>query len=228
MNTRTFFITGTDTGAGKTVASIMLMRAFRAAGHTVYGMKPVASGCAHSPEGLVSDDALQLMENSSVRLPYAEVNPVAFETPCSPNIAAQLEHKRIDPDLLEQSCRSMMNRGGTLIIEGIGGWRTPVFDNRGMEVLVRRLHLPAILVVGLRLGCINHALLTRDALRKDGIELAGWIVSCIDADYIAGEQTVSCLQEAFGSAPLGQIPCLSSIGTDIYDDWLDIDSLLKH
>lgn len=226
MNARTYFITGTDTGAGKTVASVMLLRAFRNAGHVVYGMKPVASGCVRSSAGLVSDDALQLIADSSVRLPYAQVNPVALEAACSPNIAALFENRHIDPDGLEQSCRKLMELGETLIIEGIGGWRTPVFGLAGMEVLVRRLHLPVILVVGLRLGCINHALLTLETLRNDEVELAGWIVSHTDPDYISGEQTVSCLREAFGCDPLGQIPYLQS-GRDIGHDWLNLHRLLK-
>lgn len=227
MNAQTYFITGTDTGAGKTVASVMLMRAFRNAGHVVYGMKPVASGCVRSPSGLVSEDALQLMAGCSVGLPYAQVNPVALEAACSPNIAALIENRQIDPDRLEQSCRQLMDLGGTLIIEGIGGWRTPVFGLAGMEVLVARLHLPVILVVGLRLGCINHALLTLETLRNDGVELAGWIVSQTDPDYISGEQTVSLLREAFGCAPLGHIPHLHSMDKNIDHAWLNIERLLK-
>lgn len=225
MKNRAYFITGTDTGAGKTVVSTLLLQAFRQAGQEVYGMKPVASGCRSTASGRVSDDALLLMENSSVQLPYAEVNPVALEAACSPNIAAALEGAGISPEQVEQACQSMLKRNGIVIIEGIGGWRTPVFGMSGMGLVVKRLRLPVILVIGLRLGCINHALLTLDALRSEGVSLAGWIVTQIEPDYIGSEQTVSCLQEAVGIAPLGYIPYLQQIDSRRAHSWLSINRL---
>lgn len=226
INRRSWFVTGTDTGAGKTVASVMLLRAFRAAGHIAHGMKPVASGCMRTDAGLVSDDALLLIGNSSSHLPYEQVNPVALETPCSPNIAATLEGIELDPEAVVRQCRELQGQPGMLIIEGIGGWRTPVFRLSGMDVLVRQLQIPVVLVVGLRLGCLNHACMTLECLRNDGVELAGWIVNQVDPDYIAGEQTVSCLREVIGSEPLGHIPFLSPEHNPGALLRLDIDRLL--
>lgn len=216
------FITGTDTGAGKTVISTMLIRAFKEQGHIIHGMKPVASGCRRTDQGLISDDALMIQAVGSTAVEYAEINPVALEAPCSPNFAAQLENRTIDLDEMEQVCRRMLRRDGFLIVEGIGGWRTPVFNNEGMVQLVRRLQLPVLLVVGLRLGCINHAMLTHEALLADKVKFAGWITSLVDPEYTTSEKTVSCLARAFGSEPVAMIPHMAAEQMNSYK--LQVDS----
>lgn len=202
------FITGTDTGTGKTVATSLLMRALRAQGHLVHGMKPVASGCEVTVNGPVSEDAITIQSAASTRIDYKNVNPVALVGACSPNFAAQMENRIIDPDAVEQVCKSMLERDGILIMEGIGGWRTPVFAQEGMVRLVRSLQIPVLLVVGLRLGCINHALLTYEALMHDRVRIAGWMTSQVEPGYTTSEKTVSFLAEVFGSGPVAMIPHL--------------------
>lgn len=226
MTVKSIFVTGTDTGSGKTVASIMLMRAYQRAGLPAYGMKPVASGCLKTATGLISEDALQLIENSTQALPYALVNPVALEHPCSPNIAAQLEDRVISCGPIEIAYRQLLKQEGILIVEGIGGWQTPVFGMSGMEVLVKKLGLPVVLVIGLRLGCISHALLTLESIQHGGMVLAGWIANQVDPDYLYSEQTVSCLQERMPCALLGQIPHLQDTASVQAFSGLDIRVLL--
>jgi len=226
MTVKSLFVTGTDTGSGKTMASIMLMRAFKQVGWPVYGMKPVASGCVQTAAGLVSEDALQLIENSTQALPYALVNPVALEQPCSPNIAAMLENRHISYGQIETAYKQLLKQNGILIIEGVGGWQTPVFEMSGMEVLVKQLELPVVLVVGLRLGCISHTLLTLESMQHAGIELVGWIANQVDPHYLYSEQTVSYLQDKMTCDLLGQIPHLQDTASLQAFSGLDIRALL--
>jgi dethiobiotin synthetase len=216
------FITGTDTGAGKTVVSTILIRSLKEQGHIVHGMKPVASGCQRTAQGLISDDALMIQAAGSTLADYAEINPVALESACSPNFAAQIENRNINLDEVEQACRRMLQRDGLLMVEGIGGWRTPVFGQEGMVHLVRRLQIPVLLVVGLRLGCINHALLTHQALLADKVRFAGWISSQVDPEYTTSEKTVSCLSEVLGSHPIAMIPHVAAERMNSYK--LNIDT----
>jgi len=201
-----YFITGTDTGSGKTVASVMLLQALKKNGRKVCGMKPVASGCLKMNDSLVSDDAVQLMKHSSIRPAYELVNPVALQTPCSPNIAAELEGLPVDIEKIVLAYKEISRQADIIVVEGVGGWFTPVFGTSGMEVLVTRLQLSVILVVGLRLGCINHALLTAAAIRSCGINLVGWIANHVDPDFLYSEQTVSCLSDTLNCRLLGEIP----------------------
>jgi dethiobiotin synthetase len=227
MKAKSFFITGTDTGVGKTLASILLMRAFSKAGLAVYGMKPVASGCIQTSQGLVSEDALQLIKNSSMELPYALVNPVNLATPCSPNLAAKLENRQVCFDGMVQAYQQIIERPGIVVVEGVGGWRTPVCGLAGMEIMVKQLEIPVVLVVGMRLGCINHALLTVEALQRDNIVLAGWIANVCDHTYAYSEQTVSCLQDFMKCKLLGVIPHLHDSDVDLAGLCLDVSPLLQ-
>lgn len=216
------FITGTDTGVGKTIITTMMIRSYKEQGLIVNGMKPVASGCRRTEQGLISDDALMIQTAGSTLTEYTEINPVALETPCSPNFAAQLENRSIYLQEVEETCLRMLSRDGYLIVEGIGGWRTPVFGNDGMVQLVRRLQLPVLLVVGLRLGCINHAMLTYEALLADKVRFAGWISNLLDPEYTTSEKTVSCLAGVFGCDPLAMIPHVAAEQMNSYK--LHVDS----
>lgn len=227
MMTKSFFVTGTDTGSGKTLASILLMRAFSNAGQNVYGMKPVASGCIQTSQGLVSEDALLLIKNSSKEIPYPLVNPVNLATPCSPNIAAKLENREVCFDRIVQAYHQIIERSGILVVEGVGGWRTPVSGLDGMEIMVKRIGMPVVLVVGMRLGCINHAILTVEALRRDNVVLAGWIANVSDHTYAYSEQTVSCLENFMKCKLLGVIPYLRDSDVDLAGLCLDVGPLLQ-
>ncbi len=220
-NPRGYFITGTDTGVGKTVASVMMLRALKSRGRRVCGMKPVASGCIHVDGRLVSDDAMQLIENSSIRPDYALVNPVALLAPCSPNIAAEIEGVDIDPERILLAYSELAGHADTIVVEGVGGWLSPVFGMTGMELLVNRLHLSVILVVGVRLGCINHALLTAAAIRSSGFNIAGWIANHVDPDFIYSEHSVSCLRAALECKLIGEIPYRMA-----RHEWIDMGTSL--
>ncbi|MGB2246758.1 MAG: dethiobiotin synthase [Alcanivorax sediminis] len=170
-----FFVTGTDTEVGKTWVSCRLLERAQEAGLSCYGLKPVAAGCEETAEGWRNDDALQLMAASSVKLPYELVNPVALKAPVAPHIAAQQEGKVVTLARLTGYVRGALNAhpADLILIEGAGGWRVPLNDREMLSALAKELDVPVIQVVGMKLGCINHALLTAEAIQKDGLRYAG-------------------------------------------------------
>jgi len=163
-----FFVTGTDTEVGKTWVSCRLLERAREAGLSCYGLKPVAAGCEETAEGWRNDDALQLMAASSVTLPYELVNPVALKAPVAPHIAAQQEGKAVTLARLAGYVRGALSahKADLILIEGAGGWRVPLNDREMLSGLAAELELPVIQVVGMKLGCINHALLTAEAIKR--------------------------------------------------------------
>jgi dethiobiotin synthetase len=187
------FVTGTDTGIGKTHACVGLMRALRVAGRTVAGMKPVATGSAAGSDGARNPDALALQAAASLELPYADVNPYAFLPPIAPHVAALRAGAAIRPEPLAAAYGRLAARADVVIVEGIGGWRVPLGPAFDLHHLVRTLDLPVLLVVGLRLGCISHARLTAEAIRSDGCRLCGWVANAIDPAYEESEATVETL-----------------------------------
>ncbi|MBX3724322.1 MAG: dethiobiotin synthase [Xanthomonadales bacterium] len=209
---RGLFVTGTDTGIGKTVVTAALVRALRAEGMAAGAMKPVASGCAAGAEGLRNDDALALLSAAGLDLDHYDlVNPLALATPASPHIAAARERRRIALGPVLAAQRTLAARFDPLLVEGVGGWMVPLAtpeqrDDGGdgwllQADLVRALGLPVVLVVGLRLGGISHALLTARAVQADGCALLGWIANHLAPDWDqAGEMQATL--EALLPAPL--------------------------
>jgi|SRR5581483_886796 len=175
--TRGWFITGTDTGVGKTYVAQALLTGLRRAGRSAVGMKPVASGCRMSPAGLRSDDAEGLIAASAVACDYADVNPYALAQPIAPHLAARAMGIQIDIDQIQARFERLRAAADWVVVEGVGGWRVPIDAARTMADVAVALRLPVILVVGLRLGCINHALLTAAGIKADGVRLAGWIAN---------------------------------------------------
>lgn len=175
-----FFITGTDTEVGKTWVSCRLLETAKAAGLSCYGLKPIAAGCEETADGLRNDDALQLMAASSVALPYDIVNPVALRDPIAPHIAAQNENKVITLSRLEGYVRGALSAysADLVLIEGAGGWRVPLNDREFLSGLAKALDVPVIQVVGMKLGCLNHALLTAESIQADGLRYAGTMANC--------------------------------------------------
>jgi len=222
---KTFFITGIDTGTGKTLVTAGLMRALRAGGREVYGMKPVASGCKMAEGELVSDDALVIQTSGSQVLPYLMVNPIALKNPCSPNIAARLESRETDVNVVMSAYADMPKTADFILIEGIGGWKTPFCDNADSADFVKMLGIPVILVVGLRLGCINHALLTLEAIQQNGIQLAAWVVSQTDPDFEYSNESIAYLRNTMPAPLLAHIPFLSRIDLDSVASCFDISLL---
>ncbi|WP_290524064.1 dethiobiotin synthase [Alcanivorax sp.] len=191
-----FFITGTDTEVGKTWVSCRLLERAREAGLSCYGLKPVAAGCEETAEGWRNDDALQLMAASSVKLPYEVVNPVAFKAPIAPHIAARQEGKVITLARLVGYVRGALNAhpADLILIEGAGGWRVPLNDREMLSALAKELEVPVIQVVGMKLGCISHALLTAETIEKDGLRYAGTMANCF-GDMDAQEDNLLTLRQ---------------------------------
>lgn len=205
----TFFVTGTDTGVGKTVISCALLEAARAKGLSTVAIKPIAAGCEETPEGLRNEDALALMQHMSVPLSYQEVNPVALPEPLSPHIAAARAGRRINIQQLAGLCRgTLMRRADFCLVEGAGGWRVPVSERELFSALPKALGMPVVLVVGLRLGCLNHAVLTAEAIIKDGLRLAGWVGNVVDPQMGALEENIDTLKRMLPVPCLGIVPWL--------------------
>lgn len=200
------FIAGTDTGIGKTRAACTLLHALRAAGLRATGMKPVASGCASTPEGLRNDDALALIEASDPRPPrYEDCNPFAFAPPISPHIAAIDAEREVTMPPIEDAYDTIALDTDAVVVEGVGGWLTPISDSLRANAIPRTLRLPVILVVGLKLGCLNHAQLTARAIHGDDCELLGWIGNRIDPDMERPKETLVTLNRAIAAPCLGVI-----------------------
>lgn len=198
-----FFITGTDTGVGKTFASVALLHALRAGGAHAVGMKPLASGCDMTANGLRNDDALALQAASHPQPDYALVNPYALPEPTAPQIAAQRAGVRITLAPMLDAYRALRALSPTVVVEGVGGWLAPLADDLDQSDLVKALDLPVILVVGLRLGCLNHARLTARAIVADGCRLHGWIGSGVD---VLEPRYIELLAQALPVPCLGVLP----------------------
>ena len=190
-----YFITGTDTGIGKTRFTISLMSAVKKRGFCVTGMKPFATGASMTKKGLVNEDAKLIRQHCSKTIPYDLVNPFVYELPAAPSIAAKKQAAAINIEEAMESYNTMKSAGDIMVIEGIGGWRVPISDEYYLSEFVKRLNLPVILVVGVKLGCINHALLTAEAIYSDGLSLCGWGSNHLDRVYPAREETVSTLKK---------------------------------
>jgi dethiobiotin synthetase len=208
MKPTAFFVTGTDTEVGKTVVSAALTRALVARGLRVAVMKPIASGSDPTPDGLRNSDALTLIAASNVPVPYDVVNPYCFQPPISPHIAASEAGVAIDLALLRSRLDSLASASDCVIVEGAGGWLAPISDIQSMADLAAALSTPVLLVVGLRLGCLNHALLTRESLATRGIPFAGWIANAIDPNFARGSENLATLTDRLGAAPLASVPFL--------------------
>jgi dethiobiotin synthetase len=203
---RGWFITGTDTGVGKTVVSLALMQLLQQRGDSVLGMKPVASGCEHTPAGLRNDDALRLQQQSSLQLDYALVNPYAFEPAIAPHLAAAAAGVRIEPAVIAAACARLAAQARYVVVEGVGGWLVPLNETDLLADLAARLGLPVILVVGIRLGCLNHALLTVESIERSGQQLAGWVANCQQATDAITRGNIVTLEARIGAPLLGVMP----------------------
>lgn len=205
---KTFFVAGTDTEVGKTFASCALLEAANAMGKKTMGLKPVAAGCEEVDGEWKNEDAIALQAHMSCELPYSQVNPVALKTPASPHIAAHLDNKTVSCSRLVGFCRgALMARPDFALVEGAGGWRVPVSPRETMADLARQLDYPVILVVALRLGCLNHAMLTAEAIRRDGLKIAGWVANRVSETPMSfEEENIATLKSVLGAPMLGALP----------------------
>lgn len=202
---RGVFVTGTDTDVGKTLFSAALLLQLAAAGVAAAASKPVAAGCRREHGQLVNADAELLARLAPLRQPLAVVNPVALEPAIAPHIAAAEAGKHLDAGALVTACRAAADGAEFLVVEGAGGWRVPLGDHGTLADVARGLGLPVVLVVGLRLGCLNHALLTAEAIRADGLELAGWVANPLAPAMPRLEENIDTLTRRLG-APLARLP----------------------
>ena len=205
---RGYFVTGTDTGVGKTWITVGLMLALRDQGLNVVGMKPVATGCYQTSAGLRNEDAVKILAHSSQPLPYEWINVYSFEPAIAPHLAAQEQGVEMTVEAILAAHKRVADRAEFIVVEGIGGWRVPLNDRQGIWDLARHLEYPVILVIGLRLGCINHALLTTEAISTDGLDLAGWVANQIAPDYPRLEATLDTLSARLQAPMLAHVPWL--------------------
>ncbi|UYM17857.1 dethiobiotin synthase [Endozoicomonas euniceicola] len=224
---KTYFVTGTDTDAGKTVVSCGLLEAARQKQLQTIALKPVSAGCEMTPEGLCNGDAMNLMEAMTLELPYAQVNPVAFQPPIAPHIAAKEEGRRTTVDWLAGICRgALMRKHDLSLIEGAGGWKVPLNNREMLSGLALEMNTPVILVVGMKLGCLNHALLTAEAIVRDGARLAGWVANQVAPDMNHYEENIQTLKDSLPAPCLGVVPWLETLDNRAVAEHLDIEPML--
>jgi dethiobiotin synthetase len=203
-----WFVTGTDTEIGKTCVSAGLLAGLAQAGLSCAGMKPVASGCANTAAGLRNDDAERLRSISSIEIDYEDVNPYAFEPAIAPHLAARAVGVTIDLDRIHTHFQRLRAKADWVVVEGVGGWLVPLNDEATIADLARLLGLPVILVVAIRLGCLNHALLTVDSIKQTGVPLAGWVANRLAEDGTLVQENIATLKRRIAAPLLGDLPYL--------------------
>jgi len=229
---KAFFVAGTDTGVGKTFASCALLEAAAKKSLSTMALKPLAAGCEQVDVGegklqWQNEDAQRLMKHASFQLPYVQVNPVVLKAAASPHIAAALENKTVTASRMQGICQgALMKRPDFAIVEGAGGWRVPISHRETMADLAKLLALKVILVVDLRLGCLNHAMLTADAIRRDGLQLAAWVGNRTSSEVMAYEQeNIATLSSALGVPLLGCLPFSEGQSPKMVCNHLSLDCL---
>tara|TARA_R110002095_G_scaffold73516_7_gene62638 strand:- start:17 stop:715 length:699 start_codon:yes stop_codon:yes gene_type:complete len=213
-----YFITGTDTDVGKTFVAAELLRALGEAGLRTSGFKPVASGSAWVDGRLCNQDALALMAESSVKIPYELVNPYCFEPAIAPHIAAKRVDTAIDFSVISAHFERHLAVSDVVVVEAAGGWKVPLNDAKGVDDLAYTLGLPVILVVGLKLGCINHALLSEQAILDQGCHLAGWVGNSLSERFEAKSDNIKTLKQRMKS------PCLGVLEYQVNGEHVGIES----
>lgn len=202
-----FFVTGSDTEVGKTVISVGLINQLQQQGLRVVAMKPVASGCEMTAQGLRNEDALALRAAADIKVTYEQMNPYAFAPAIAPHIAAQQADTEIDLQRLADVYQQLQQQADATVVEGAGGWLVPLNDNQTIADLAVQIKLPVVLVVAIKLGCINHALLSAQSIRSSGLELAGWVAN----DFLGDSQNaaiIDAINSRIGAPCLGVVPRL--------------------
>lgn len=217
-----YFITGTDTECGKTLVTLGFMQLCLERGLKTAGMKPVAAGALLTHEGLLNPDALAIQGLSKPPLSYAQVNPYCFEPAVAPHLAAKLSGTSIDMEAIKQQYQQLCKTHDAVVVEGAGGWKVPLNGEQDMAELCRQLNLPVVLVVGLRLGCINHALLSVEAILASGQPLLGWIANHIDANMSLAEGNIQTLKQRIKAPLLGRIPRLDQVSAETVATYLSL------
>ncbi len=206
-----FFIAGTDTDVGKTVASKAILNALAEQGLNTIGYKPVAAGSDKTKQGFRNSDALYLQKAATVDVDYADVNPYALELPASPHIAAKREGVEIDYAVLSNKLEQHKRNSDIVLVEGAGGWRVPVSDSDCLSTWVQQEKLPVVLVVGIKLGCLSHAMLTLDAIKADGLEVVGWVANRVNPGTEHYADIIAMLEQKIDAPKIGEIPYVPAV-----------------
>ena len=225
--TRGFFITGTDTGVGKTWVTLGLLNALAAVGYRTAAMKPVASGVIETPHGLRNEDALLLQQHASVPLTYDVVNPYLFVPPIAPHLAAQRAGRRIEIAHIKKVFDEIAAQADCVVVEGAGGWCVPLNEHETIADLAVALGLPVVLVVGMRLGCLNHALLTCESIARCGAPLAGWVANTVTPEFAEIEENIAALEERITAPLIGVVPYLPTLDVRQVGKALRVEKLLR-
>ncbi|MFO7603430.1 MAG: dethiobiotin synthase [Gammaproteobacteria bacterium] len=199
-------ITGTDTGVGKTRVAQIIVHILQQQYARVGVMKPVASGAVFQNGLLQNEDAIALQKTCHTSLPYALINPYCFAPAIAPHIAAELEGVEIDLRHIQSCYENIARQVDVVVVEGAGGWQTPLNAQQSIETLGQHLAIPVVLVIGLRLGCLNHALLTMSALHRSGVSILGWVGNCIDPEYQYLDKNIHSLKQRISAPCLGILP----------------------
>jgi dethiobiotin synthetase len=215
---RGVFIVGTDTGIGKTWAATRLIGGFESLGFRVAGMKPVAAGCEQTPEGPRNDDAVALMQAANVAAPYELINPYALDLPVSPHLAARHAGVVVDLGRVAAAYRELATHADLVVVEGAGGWLAPLSDELTMADIARALEIPVLLIVGVRLGCLNHTMLTAEAIARSGAERCGWIANVVDPAMLLPNENIATLKQRLNDAPLAISPHATSHAAELAND----------
>lgn len=224
---KTFFVTGTDTDVGKTLVTSGLLQAARQQGFSTLGLKPIAAGAEETSTAWVNGDALALQAVSSLNPRYDEVNPILLKAAIAPHLAAAAEGRSLNLDRLAGLVRGqLLKRADLTLVEGAGGWRVPLNNRHTLADLPRLLQLPVILVVGLKLGCLSHALLTAEAIQRDGLSLVGWVASsCTPQAMLQEAENLQTLKMCLNAPCLGHLPRLQQPTAEVAAAHLDLQVL---
>ncbi len=221
------FVTGTDTEVGKTLVSCGLIAALQARYSVVNGYKPIAAGACVKQHGLANDDATALLQASSSNLDYKEVNPVVFEPPIAPHIAARFAKQEIDVAAMTQGLAALKAKSDWVLVEGAGGWHVPLNSKNTLSQWAVEQGLPVILVVGIKLGCLNHALLSAEAIRASGLKLMGWVANNLNEPNSVSTLNVAYLKGAMSAPCIAEIPYLKNSNKESIKDCFNINKFIK-
>ncbi|MCG8488382.1 MAG: dethiobiotin synthase [Chromatiales bacterium] len=214
------FITGTDTGCGKTEVTLGLMHKLQQQGEQVVGMKPIASGAASTDQGLRNEDALRIQAQATLELPYQQVNRFVYQPAIAPHLAALQAGEPIDIAEVVEGYQSLAGRVDHVLVEGVGGWHVPLGEQDTLADLARALGLPVVMVVGMRLGCLNHALMTAECMLNAGVSFAGWVANQVDPEMSAREENLATLRTWLPAPCLGEIPYLTEASPERVAEYL--------
>jgi dethiobiotin synthetase len=224
IKTRTYFITGTDTDVGKTLCCDALLQATNLQGKTTLAYKPIAAGCEQTTNGLRNEDALILQKSSSIKVDYKLINPIAFIDPIAPHIAAEIENNPIKVETITMGLHTLLEKKpDLLIVEGAGGWFLPLNNEQLFSEWVIEQQLPVILVVGMKLGCLNHALLTYQAIISSGLKVAGWIANQLQPEMPYYLQNLLFLKNKIDAPMIAEIPYLKDLKSTSLSQFVNLE-----